>query len=348
MLNTALKQYGFDTDQLKLETIGNGLIHRTWKLSTGSAQYVLQQINDNVFRVPADIMHNVGVVGNYLHQHNPEYLFIRPVKTLKGSSYVYLSDLGYFRLFPFVKGSHSKQVVRNCNEAYEAAMQFGRFSHLLSGFDSTQLRITIPCFHDLALRHQQFLIAIENADPIRLRRSNQLIRKIVQHTDIVNRYQQIVKDRSFKLRVTHHDTKISNVLFDENDKGLCVIDLDTVMPGYFISDVGDMMRTYLSLHSEEENNLALIDIREDVYRAIVEGFGEQMKDDLGEAERDSFLYAGKFMIYMQALRFLADYLQQDRYYGESYPEQNYFRAQNQMVLLERLIEKQTILSQYKP
>ena len=139
------------------------------------------------------------------------------------------------------------------------------------------------------------------------------------------------------MRVTHHDTKISNVLFDSNDKGICVIDLDTVMPGYFISDVGDMMRTYLSPVTEEEQDFTKVDVRLEIYEAIVQGYLNSMKNELTEEEKKHFFYAGSFMIYMQALRFITDYLNNDIYYSADYPAHNYTRAANQVILLQKFI-----------
>jgi hypothetical protein len=133
------------------------------------------------------------------------------------------------------------------------------------------------------------------------------------------------------------------VLFDKNGKGMCVIDLDTVMPGYFISDVGDMMRTYLCPVSEEEKDLDKIGIRRDFYQAIVEGYRSKMHQHLTSTENKYFFYAGAFMIYMQALRFLTDHLNNDRYYGAAYPGHNFVRAQNQLVLLQRLKDVQKVL-----
>ncbi|HYK56947.1 MAG TPA: aminoglycoside phosphotransferase family protein, partial [Flavisolibacter sp.] len=134
--------------------------------------------------------------------------------------------------------------------------------------------------------------------------------------------------------------KISNVLFDSEGKGICVIDLDTVMPGYFISDVGDMMRTYLSPVSEEETDFSKIIIREEFYKAIVQGYYSEMKEELTETEKQYFFYAGKFMIYMQALRFLTDHINDDVYYGAKYEGHNFARAHNQVILLQQLIRKQ--------
>jgi hypothetical protein len=135
------------------------------------------------------------------------------------------------------------------------------------------------------------------------------------------------------------------VLFDANNKGICVIDLDTVMPGYFISDVGDMLRTYLSPVSEEETDFSKIEVRDSFYSAIVAGYYAEMKDELTEVEKQHFFYAGEFMIYMQALRFLTDYFNDDRYYGSSYEGHNRNRAENQLVLLDCLMDKKSRLEE---
>ncbi|HLI92543.1 MAG TPA: phosphotransferase, partial [Puia sp.] len=155
---------------------------------------------------------------------------------------------------------------------------------------------------------------------------------------LVDTYLAIRHDPAFRLRVTHHDTKISNVLFDSSDRGLCVIDLDTVMPGYFISDVGDMIRTYVSPASEEEADFDKVLVRGEIYQAIEAGYMEEMGDVLTARERGHFLYGGLYMVYMQALRFLADHLNRDVYYGAKYQGQNFVRAGNQVSLLRKLIE----------
>ena len=141
----------------------------------------------------------------------------------------------------------------------------------------------------------------------------------------------------------HHDTKISNVLFDDREKGIAIIDLDTVMPGYFISDVGDMMRTYLSPANEEERDFSKIEIRDDFFRAIVHGYIRSMGEELTEAEHDLILYSGQFIIYMQAIRFLADYCNNDSYYEVKYEDNNLVRAGNQICLLKQLEEKAPVL-----
>lgn len=347
MVSSVLSAFGLNEKSLRVEPFGSGLINNTWKVTSGENCYILQKINEHVFNKPEYIAHNLKLIADHLQQYHPEYKFTTPLLSASGESMVHLNEEGYYRMFRFVKGSHSKDVVETPAQAYEAASQFGRFTCMLAGMDITKLKITIPCFHDLSLRHRQFLTALANGNTQRILEAKELIKTLQHFSGIVNEYEEIKLNPAFKLRVTHHDTKISNVLFDEKDKGLCVIDLDTVMPGYFISDIGDMMRTYLSPVSEEESDVEKIEIREDVYKAIVQGYYKEMQHELTPPESRSFLYAGKFMIYMQALRFLTDYLNNDVYYGAKYPWHNLIRARNQTTLLERLIEKETVLTKYQ-
>lgn len=337
-----LSAFGLELDGLEQNSFGTGLINHTWKLRTSQGSFILQTINQNVFPYPEVIAGNIDAVGDYLKQNYPEYFFVRPIKTKDEHSMVMFEN-NYYRMFPYVNGSHAKTVVGNASEAYEAARQFGIFTKLLSGLDTQNLQLSLPDFHNLSLRYIQFEQALISGDKQRIIDSENIIQQIKRHRDIVKTYQSILSNPDFKIRVTHHDTKISNVLFDESNRGICVIDLDTLMPGLFISDVGDMMRTYLCPVSEEENDFNKIIIRSEIYRAIVSGYADAMGDELSETEKQYFFYAGQFMIYMQALRFLTDHLNNDRYYGASYNGHNYRRAANQMQLLEKLLEKETIL-----
>jgi Ser/Thr protein kinase RdoA (MazF antagonist) len=344
MFQQVLAAYGFNDPTATLVPIGNGLIHRTWKLVSSGEEYILQQINTKVFKDPEAITCNISALDAYLKKHVPQYLFVSPVPTKDGAFICYIEGEGYYRIFPFIKKSHAIDVVQNPSQAFEAARQFGLFTSQLAGFDADSLKITLPQFHDLSFRYQQFAQAIKNGNHHRKELAADCIQFLQQHKNIVDEFEHIKKNPAFKIRVTHHDTKISNVLFDENDKGICVIDLDTVMPGYFISDTGDMMRTYLSPVNEEETDFSKIEIREDFFIAIVDGYLQSMKDQLTSAEKKAFVFSGKFMIYMQALRFLTDYLEDDIYYGAKYDQQNFNRAQNQVVLLQMLLEKEPYFS----
>lgn len=338
MIDSVLLEFNLTEKILQIENYGAGLINNTWKITMRNNVFILQRVNDFVFKNPTDIENNINKIATYLKHNHPEYNFIAPLKTKTEMEQVYIPSLGYFRMFPFLKNSFTLNVIETPQQAYEAATQFGKFTKMLSGFDVASLKITIPDFHNLSLRYKQFLIATNNGNNERIKLARQLIANLKSHYAIVEKFEAIKKDKNFKQRVTHHDTKISNILFNKNGKGACVIDLDTVMPGYFFSDVGDMIRTYVSPVSEEEQDFSKIKFRIEFYNALVEGYFEEMKDELTDVEKNHFLFAGQFAIYMQSLRFLTDYLNDDVYYGAQYETQNFIRAQNQFVLLNQLNE----------
>ena len=340
MMSSILRAYSLP-DTSPVEPLTSGLINRTWKVSDGGRSYILQRINDHVFKKPCELAENIDRVGAYLALHNPGYLFAMPVKSVDLRPIVEQED-GYYRLFPFVEGSYTINVVSTPGQAFEAALQFGKFTHLLSGFEAKSLNITIPDFHNLSLRYKQFEHAISTGNPLRIKQSAHIIAEIKKRAHILATFERLQNSESVRKRVTHHDTKISNVLFDSKCKGLCVIDLDTVMPGYFISDMGDMLRTYLSPASEEEPDFSKIEIREEFFRAIVQGYLSSMGNELSAEEKDLILYAGFFLIYMQAIRFLSDYCINDVYYGARYDEHNLIRAGNQISLLTKLEEKSAL------
>ena len=344
-INEVLSEYDLDSDSTEIEPINTGLINSTWKIKTKEQNFILQKINHFVFKNPEAIASNVRLIADYLRQHFPDYSFVTPVQTKSKDEMVKTVENNYYRLAPFIKNSHTIATVEKPGQAFEAAKQFGEFTNLLSGFPVDKLQITLPDFHNLTLRYQQFLEALKSGDEKRLQESATMIDQIKANKNIVDTYENILQNPSFKLRATHHDTKISNVLFDDNDKGICVIDLDTVMPGYFISDVGDMMRTYLSSANEEEKDFSKVDVREEYFESIWNGYVNQMKNELNEEEKKHFIYSGKFMIYMQALRFLTDHLNNDVYYGARYEGQNFVRAGNQIALLQRLLEKEKMLQE---
>lgn len=344
MLPAILSAYGLKEELLEITSFGAGLINHTWRIKGPGQDFILQRVNDDVFKHPEDIEENIRLIGSYLAEHHPGYLFVAPVKTTDKREMVQSPGNGYFRIFPFVKDSHTVTVVHNTLQAWEAANQFGLFTKRLAGFPAGQLKIPLPDFHNLSLRYSQFLNALENGNPDRIRECAAWIKITREQYGIVKEYEMMKSNPAFKIRVTHHDTKISNVLFDSMDRGLCVIDLDTVMPGYFISDVGDMMRTYLSPIGEEEPDYRQIKVREDFFSSIVQGYLHEMKDELTETEKTHFIYSGKFMIYMQAIRFLTDHLNNDIYYGAKYSGHNLVRAGNQFTLLQRLLEKEPQLT----
>jgi Ser/Thr protein kinase RdoA (MazF antagonist) len=327
-----LKQYSI-TD-FAIQPLGNGLINSTWLVTAFDKKYVLQKININVFKTPEDIAFNIDLVSDYLLQHHPNYLFAAPIKTVSNTAMV-VNGSNYYRLFVYIESSHTIDIVNNAQQAFEAAKQFGKFTKNLNHFNTTALKTTLPNFHNLQFRFEQFEDALQDGNRDRIKETQALVQYLLQQKRIVEEFENRKND--FKIRVTHHDTKISNVLFDKQNNGLCVIDLDTVMPGYFISDVGDMFRTYLSPVNEEETDFTKIEIRPTFYKAIIDGYLSEMDTALTPTEKQSFSFAGQYIIYMQSLRFLTDYLNDDIYYGCKYPTHNLVRAGNQIELLKKFI-----------
>lgn len=334
-----IQAFGFEEKLAIIEKYGTGLINSTWTINYENEKYILQKVNTNVFQQPELIAENLITLYSFFKTKFPNHLFTAPLRTLSGEYLYKTVSKDYYRLFAFVENSKAIDVVQNSNQAINASAAFGKFTHLLSEFDSSTLNISIPNFHNLSLRYEQFETSILNSSLERKIQSKEAIDYLISQKDIVNIFEQIKYNSNFELRVTHHDTKISNVLFDKNDECLCVIDLDTVMPGYFFSDVGDMMRTYLSPANEEENDFNKIIVREDYFKSIVEGYLNEMRNDLSSDELNHFAYAGEFMIYMQALRFLSDYLNNDIYYGAKYENHNFIRATNQINLLQKFQSK---------
>ena len=335
-IKSILNEFGLNADEYQIKPFGNGLINLTWKIS-GEKNYILQQINTGVFLQPEAIAENLLLLEAYLKYYHPDYLFVAPIPTLNGS-YMVKTEEGYFRIFPFIENSATINEVRHHKQAYEAARQFGKLTLLLKQFDPHKLKYTLTHFHDLNLRFEQFQLACSQAEKTRLLKAYTAIRAINRNSTITRVYQQIIKNNELPLRVIHHDAKINNVLFDKDWNGMCLVDLDTVMPGHFISDTGDMLRTYLSPVGEEESDLSKIKIDEKCFYAIYDGYMSVMGEELTPTEREYFVYSGKYMIYMQAMRFLTDYLNGDAYYHTTYEEHNLNRTHNQLTLLYELIK----------
>lgn len=335
MCDQVLSQYGITPPYL-IRPYGNGLINSTWLVETGNAKFILQQVNQKVFAWPEVLATNVRIINNYLKLQHPTYLLPTPERNVKGEEYSMDEKNAFYRLIPFIQNSHSINVPEKPGQAFAAAKAFGKFTRMFSAMDARELKITIPHFHNLSYRYQQLSSAIALGSPERLALASASIAEISGNIALVHRFEEIRKNPDFKIRVTHHDTKINNVLFGPDDKVLCVIDLDTVMPGYFISDLGDMIRTNVCPVSEEEEDLSLIKIRPDFLHAILEGYLSEMENELTIAEKADLIYAGQLMTYMQAIRFLTDFLMNDIYYTVKHPLHNLNRSLNQLKLLEKL------------
>lgn len=340
-----LEAYGFSKEDLDIAQIGTGLINRTYLLSPliEGKKYILQNINTVVFKKPQAIANNLNSIADYLSGLYPHYLFIKPIQTLSGEEMFFFQN-EYWRMLPYVPNTVSLDVLTEPQQAFEAAKQFGKLSRLLDRFDASGLEPTIEGFHDLELRFEQFQSALNGASNDLKAQAQNEIDDAQNHRYILDYFQSYVLRPDFPDRVMHHDTKISNVLLNtQTYEGVCVIDLDTIMPGKFISDLGDMMRTYLCAFTENETDLNKIKIRLPYFEATIEGYLSEMKHILTTTEKELILFSGKYIIYMQALRFLTDFLNGNIYYPTAYLTQNLDRTKNQFKLLSDLISRETEL-----
>jgi len=328
MMQSLFDQYGWK--EATAIPLTQGLINQTFEVHSVQGQFILQNINTQIFKDPYAIDHNIKAMGQYFDSNQPDQLFTRLVPNLVGETLIELEGKLY-RAFKKIEGI-ALDVLSTAGQAKEAANQFGQFTASLIKFPIEDLKITISEFHDLALRYHQFEQAFIHGDAKRIAIAKDAILLLQSHRAYVQQWLRFTAHQDAHLRVTHHDTKISNVLF-KDEAAICVIDLDTTMPGYFISDVGDMCRTYLSPVNEACQDLNQVKVLPERWIAIQNGYLEAMGEFLTNFEKDHFAFSGQCIIYMQALRFLTDYLQLDQYYRVERPSQNLDRTLNQIQLL---------------
>ncbi len=333
-IDNVLSQYNIDRENATIVRINSGHINRTFKIGD---DYVLQQINRNVFKHPEVISSNLNVASRHLKLFAPDYFFLESIRNKRGADLTFDTEGTPWRLYPFVKNSITRNEVSTPQQAYEAAKSFGQLGRLLSSCDVSLFKETIPQFHNLTLRFQNFEKALAKAPEERKNKSQKVCDGFREYSNLVASYAWLIDSGNLTLRVTHNDTKINNVLFSStSDKVVCVIDLDTLMPGYFIYDLGDMIRTMASPVSEEEADLTKVVVRRDILDAIFEGYLTEMDHVLTSAEKKITGLAGPMMTFMIGIRFLTDYLEGDTYFQTNYPDQNLIRATNQLCLLQLL------------
>jgi Ser/Thr protein kinase RdoA (MazF antagonist) len=331
------KAFDLPVDSL-VKPLGSGHIHQTF-LIEGARRFVLQRVNKNIFTKPEVIASNNRLAANYLAAKFPDYLFPTTIPTQSGGELVYDADGFPWRLYPLIENTQTVDFVTSEAEAYEAAKGFAKLSHKLNGIDCSLFKPTLDRFHDLAWRYEQFEIELARASDVAKASVQSEISTAIKFHYLVDEYNQLVKSGSLKERITHNDTKINNILFDsKTKKAVCVIDLDTLMPGYFIYDLGDLVRTCVSPVSEEEKDVTKIEFRKTIYDALLMGYLSEMRQTMTEEELQAVPFAGKMMTYIMALRFLTDFLRGNTYYHITYPEQNKVRASNQLYLLNILTE----------
>ncbi len=320
---------------------GSGHINASFRVRAGSRQYLLQRVNTNVFRDVPALMENIGRVTQHLHgkaagQPDADRRTLSLVPALDGAAWHTEPDGSCWRMFHFIARAHSDDSVGSPQDAARAAEAFGRFQQQLADLPAPRLRETIPGFHDTPQRFRALQDAITTDICNRAAGCQAEIDFLLERAPLAS----VLLEAGLPERVTHNDTKLNNVLFDDaTGEALCVVDLDTVMPGLSLYDFGDMVRTATSSTTEDEQDLAKVHMQMPYYRALVEGYLHTAGGLLTREERTMLPFAGKLIALEQAARFLSDYLQGDVYYPVTGTQQNLYRCRTQIALL-RSMEQQ--------
>jgi hypothetical protein len=324
---------------LIIEPLGSGLIHQTFKVteSISPDAFVLQAINTDVFSEPGNLVYNYQLVYESLLKAHAVQSIPPPIYTKQGNLMWTDEDHVPWRATGFIEHSFSLDNAETARDAFDVAAAFGSFTRALAGLDTQNLKPVIPRFHDLSFRLMQLQVALDKGDKDRRERSRVEIEAVFARNYIIQFYESMQGNPAYPSRVMHHDCKISNILFDtRTHRVICPVDLDTVMPGKFFSDLGDMVRSMACTVDENCIRVKDINIRPEFYKAILDGYLEGIGSILTPAEQENLHFAGLIMIFMQAVRFLTDFLGGDTYYRIQYPEQNLNRALNQLTLLQKL------------
>lgn len=354
MMKTKIKsifnQFEHDSNYVSSKELISGHINDSYLIETNTCEsFVLQRINHEVFKDVPGLISNKVAISNHLKnkfQNLDESELHRRVLTFIPTSddvSYYIDTSGnYWNLSIFISDSFTHNVVESEKIAYEGGKLFGEFLNLTADFDADQLVDVIPKFHDMSFRYSQFDDALKQASEERIKQAEFLIERVESLREEMHILQKLKSTGVIKLRVTHNDTKISNALFDKDGKGLCVIDTDTVMPGIIHYDFGDAIRTICNTAAEDETNLDLVTFNKCYYQAYEKGFLETVYDALTPLELKYLPLGAKTMIFIMALRFLTDFLNNDIYYKTKYPEHNLDRAKNQFKLIESFDEQMTL------
>ncbi len=329
--------YRFDTaTPVYCERYGNGHINETYLMLDASARlYILQKINQRVFREPEKLMQNVSSVCAHIklsaHSHR-EYMTLVPGK---GGGVWHVDDEGeYWRLYEFISDSICMEWVEAPDDFRESALAFGLFQRRLADFDATSLHETIPRFHDTPNRYKQLHSAINADARSRAKDVRAEIDFALEREEYGSSLIRLHLAGDIPTRVTHNDTKLNNVLFDKTTrKALCVIDLDTVMPGLAVHDFGDSIRFGASTAAEDERDLSKVSFSLPLYHAYMDGYLYACGESLTPLERELLRDGAKMMTLECGIRFLADYLNGDTYFRVSREGHNLDRARTQFKLI---------------
>ena len=347
----ALKSMKFDGDVINVKSFGSGIINDTFlvtcKNNKGNEnKYILQKINSSIFKNVEKLMENYCGVCDYLKKivsengGDVERETITVVPTNSGKSYLKDSLDNYWRAIKFISDTVTYDVAESAEDFYKVGKAFGEFQNKLAGYNAENLYESIPNFHNTKERFKTFLLAIENNKARRLESVRSEVDCILEREKDTSILLDLYENGELPLRVTHNDTKISNILMDANTKnGICIIDLDTIMPGLSLYDFGDAIRSGATHALEDEKDLDKVYVDLEFFEAFTKGFLEGTNSSLTEKEIEMLPMGAKVITLEQAIRFLTDYLDGDVYYKTSYSNQNLDRTRTQLKLVKDIEEK---------
>ena len=336
----------FQTDHTfkSFETFNSGHINDTFLIITHKGvNYVLQRINTNVFKKATDVIRNKIKITQHLSKKGIQTIHFIPTK--ENSYYLIDNDNHLWNLSEFIENSQTYLKVESNDIAYQAGLITAEFLAETSDYENDLVE-TLPNFHSMSFRFQEFQEALVSTSKTRKEQAKKWIDFVLANKKEMMVLDRVIKQKEIPLRVTHNDTKISNILFDTNNKAICMIDLDTVMKGCIHFDYGDALRTICNTAEEDEATIAKINFNIDYFKNYTEGFLKKLTCNISEQEVNYLSISIQIMTFIMGLRFLTDYLNNDIYYKTKHSEHNLDRAINQFTLVEKIRGQQQEINSY--
>ncbi len=331
---------------------GNGHINDTLVATVSQAgtrvRYIFQRINGRIFKDPEALMDNiVRVTSEARHQlvkasvPDDSRRALSVIPATDGKPFHKDEEGRYWRCYPFIEGARTYDIIQNPRQAYEAARAFGEFQKLVAGLEAPRLHETIPDFHNTRSRFER-LKEVAAADPRgRLALADPEWKFICERECLVDVLLNLQAEGRIPERVTHNDTKLNNVMIDDaTETGICVIDLDTVMPGLALYDFGDMVRTATSPAAEDETDLAKVRMQMPMFEALIRGYLSTAGSFLNDTEKSHLAFSGKLIALEIGIRFLTDHLEGDVYFKTKRPNHNLDRCRTQLALVKSIEEQE--------
>jgi len=308
----------------------------------GGTSYFLQKINHHIFKNVSGLQQNIRIVTDHLRKKQAESgasdidrRVLRLIPTKDGNLFYQDVDGAYWRLYINIEHTHSYETITPAL-AYKAGEAFGNFQYMLSDISHDKLIETIPNFHNMEFRLEEFREAQRTNAAGRIIGTQWMIDAIERRADEMCMPERLFREGKLPKRINHCDTKVNNMLFDENDEPICIVDMDTVMPGFVLSDFGDFMRTAANNGAEDDAYLDNVSFNMEIFKSYTKGYFKEAKKFLSPIETELLPFGAKLLTYMQLVRFLTDYLNGDTYYKISNPLHNLQRSKAQFKLLQSI------------